>query len=456
MGWLHKYKNKILDYSLFITSLLLPLILALYNGFPFYFYDTTAYIYTGFTNEILPFRPMGYGHIINIFKIFDSLWAIVIFQSIVASYLVFLFLKIFIQKNLYKIHFFIILSLLLLTSFGWFANFLMPDIFIGLGALSILIIFFEKKGWQNQIIPSFLLFVSSYVHTSHPPILLASSLIILIIANIVNKEYRQKNNIRAVIIIAIIILAFGAIKLSNREYNYTYNQAAPAFLIGRLEEIGILDDFLKKNCQNYNYQLCDLLPNFKKTRTEGFLWQKDAPINIIGWNESSGEYKLITRQVLSQPNYLFQFFFAGLKSGLNSFHLLALDPFGPHYTNRYEDYYYTIIQYFPGDKISLDSSRQFNNTNYLQKNMANLISLSFVISLVYILYLLFKRKLKNQEYIIVISIMILIAINNFMTATFSTISCSRYSNRISWLLPLMALILIVRRYFYQVPGKVKK
>lgn len=441
-----KLKIKLLgNYVLFALSLLIPLLPALYNGYPFYFYDDAGYIVSAFLRTAMPQRPPGYSLLLYFFMSAPSLWFLIVFQSIISSYSVFRFLKLFIHKNIYQIHLIVILALTAFTSFAWFVGFLMPDIFIGIGALAMFVIIFEQSSYRNKIVPAIILFISALVHTSHPPSLILTAVAAALVVFFYDKKNMRRYLAGIILALVIIISSVASGMIANINYKFAYNQAAHAFIMGRLEEIGILQEFLFKNCLTENYKLCDFEPKFIKTSKGGFLWQKDSPLTLVGWNESRDEYKTIIKKIFIQRDYALKFILDGLWSGFESLADDDLVSFGTKYEGKAESYYKVIVKHFPGDIEFLENSKQFTETNALQKIAGQYFMIFSIISLILLLYFVFARLTGKLEKIVIILLIFFTLANAIVTATFSSILDSRYKARVSWLVPLMAITSILKK-----------
>lgn len=439
-----KYPNLKLWLYLLISALI-PLVIAIHNGYPFYFYDDGGYLTSGFTLIPTPFKPIGYGFILRYLSFSSSLWYVIYFQALAANYLLYRTLSVFFRRNLYYIHFYSLIILSFLTSFGWFVDYLMPDIFIGLGTLAIFIILTDKVKWVEKILLLFLIFVSGISHTSHPPILFAT-LIISSIYAISTKKLNSHQSLEKLAISAAAILAsVFFIIISNSHYNFSYNQASSVFLMGRLEETGILKDFMAKECLSRNYQLCNLLPAFTRIKNDDFLWASNSPLNAVGWDNARSEYQEIVASVFSQPSYILRFTISSLKESAGLLGCLKLDSFGTQIHDRYNTYYSAINKYLPRDLKRLDNSRQLNGDTGWQDHMNIILITVTILSLVIITYAAIRWQLNAKQKLMILITISTVIINALVMATLSSFVDCRYNTRLAWLIPFAALVIVAGR-----------
>lgn len=413
------------------------MLIAIYNGYPFYYYDDAGYLASGFTFHSSVYKPIGYGFFLYVFSFKYSLWLVIFFQSLFINYTLFRVFKVFFKNNIYYFHLISLISLSLITSLSWFAGLLMPDIFLGLGILILFILLIERNPERENIFLYFLFFLANILHTANPPILFLT--LILSFFYFCRDPDFSRYLKRAIKIGIIIIAGVAFTVISNYEYNFAYNQATDAFIMSRLAETGILKDFLAKNCDSSEYELCRFRE--KDYIADQFLWAKDALINSIGWPQSQPEYRQIQKKIWREPDYVGRFLVNSLqRSGrlIFSFKLDSFDSLGEDLT--YEN---IIVSYFPQEQDKLENSLQHRGELPILLNFYSSVLVSSWSLMLIIYLLLYKRVVNKKEKYFLYLIISATVINAGIMATLSSLSDSRYNTRITWLIPLVAIIFYV-------------
>ena len=281
----------------------------LYNGFPLVTYDTGTYLGSGLTLSVPDDRPLTYGLFMRLASLGFSLWFVIFFQCLLLAGLLLRYLEVYVPRVRHPAA-----RLALLVAFGWATGLswisceLMPDIFTAIGLLALGLGLLghahSKVGRAGLLL---LALVSAMMHSSN---VLTFTLVVSGFGALaagwgwfrqgwLRPAYWRQS--LATVLAAWLVLpamhaAFGG--------EFAISRAAPAFLIGRLCETGILERFLDDNCGgNKAYSLCAYraqLPN----DASSFMWSPESPMNQTGgWNAHLDEYRGIIGQVLTTPRY---------------------------------------------------------------------------------------------------------------------------------------------------------
>ncbi|MBZ0098159.1 MAG: hypothetical protein K8F30_03695 [Taibaiella sp.] len=171
---------------------------------------------------------------------------------------------------------------------------------------------------------------------------------------------------------------------------------------------------------------------------------------IGGWESSASEHKAIIRDIFTTPRYAGQF---ARKAGehtwmqFKNIHLPQNEQaFGPG--SSPDNYISKNLR--PEISQFRDSRQQksiINNTN-----LVNIHSVTFLLSFLWVGLLWMKKKVPASTLHIYAVILIFLACNAFVTATFANV-LERLQNRVSWVLPATNIAVIVS---YYAPGFKKK
>ena len=280
----------------------------LYNGFPLVTYDTGTYLSSGLTLTVPDDRPITYGLFTRLASLNFSLWFVIFFQCLMLAGLMLRYLAVYVPRARHPAT-----RLALLAAFGWATGLswisceLMPDIFtaIGLLALGLVLLGHARSGWRRAGLLALAL-VSAMMHSSN---VLTFTLVVGGFGALAAlRGWFRRGWLRpapwglslATVLAAWLVLPGLHVALGGE---FTISRAAPAFLMGRLSETGILEKFLARNCDQQEYSLCAYRDSLPNTASE-FMWSPKSPLNLTGgWNAHLDEYRGIIGQVLGSPRY---------------------------------------------------------------------------------------------------------------------------------------------------------
>ena len=150
---------------------------ALVNGFPFVFPDSVDYLV--FTPRI--YRSPFYGLFIFFFHLDRFIWAPVFAQALIASHLLWVFVRIYAGEPKLGWFALIVLTLGLFSSLPFFTGFIMPDFFT-----SVMILVFYLLGFQaaalgrgERLYFVLLACVAISAHISHLPQAIALAFLVV-------------------------------------------------------------------------------------------------------------------------------------------------------------------------------------------------------------------------------------------------------------------------------------
>ncbi|TPG62916.1 hypothetical protein [Hymenobacter nivis] len=283
---------------------------ALYNGFPLVTSDTGTYLVSALDLTVPIDRPVTYGLFIRGTSLLvRSLWSTAFMQCLLLGVLLLRYIREFAPRLVHPAG---RLALLVLavwaTGASWFSSQLMPDIFTAIGVLALGLVLLDRcrGGWEQAA----WLAVALLAELAHSSNLLIFNSIVVLTGLIawwapVTGPARLRPGQWA---LALAVMLMGWVALPSLQAalggGFTIVRAAPAFLMARLSESGVLERFLDRECSGpNNYSLCkyrDKLPD----DAMGFMWQTDTPMQLAGGMEATrDEYLRIIGIVLRSPRY---------------------------------------------------------------------------------------------------------------------------------------------------------
>lgn len=422
---------------------------ALYNGYPLVYSDTGSYIASGFTQEVPIDRPLIYGLFVKLSSFGFSLWFVIITQALLVFFVVKTFLENVVphRSMLYTSILLIILSFT--TSVSNFTSQIMPDIFSALGILGIASLVLHPKITRKNLILILIIVFAAMTHLSNLIVLLGLSGIALLLSlfKIIPKTTFVK------ITLVSLLPIFGTV-IVNKIYNdqYQISRASNVFLMGRLIETGVVQDYLNEYCQHEDYVLCERkneLPN----KAYKFLWRDNSPLYdkecravnwTYCWESKNDAFGVLLFDILKTPAYRNRV----LKRCVQDFFIQIFDVnlgiLDPQRENT--PTYDWVKSKYPNDFTAYENSKQYASTLHF-KTENRILSITLILSIfLLITAAVFKRKLDfipNKPTLISFYFLILgILVNALIVVSFSAV-LDRYQSRVIWLIPLIALMFIL-------------
>jgi hypothetical protein len=262
------------DFILIGCGTLLFLWPAIANRFPLIFHDTNSYI--RFRIEL--YRSIFYKLFVFLTGLHWTIWGTAIAQAALCSMLIFWLLRLF--GHVRALPFLVaVIALAAVSSLPIFATFIMPDIFTGLMFLALFMMIFL---YDRMTVPAriflfglLLLFISS--HLSH----LTLALAITTASTIALWRWApQTTRVGIGMAFAATTVVAGCLVLYDGIMHKTYSlsPAGSVFLMANLIEYGPVRQELAEHCPQSGYRLCgyqDQLPAI----ANDFLWTKESPFN---------------------------------------------------------------------------------------------------------------------------------------------------------------------------------
>lgn len=439
-----------------ITGAFISCLAAIYNQFPLVYPDTGTYIRSGFEAFYPGDRPIFYGVFLRHTSLYYSLWLVIFVQGLISSYLIYKTLGLFCSKKSLNFYFLIsVITLVFLTGYSFNVAILIPDIFTSLSILGVINILFNKELKNYEEVILYILFIFSVI-THFSNILIISLLILLVF--IINYRKAKKNKYainRKKIYSVGLSLIFSVFLIIFSNYyggkGLVISNSSHVFIFNHLREIGLVKSYLKENCdRTNNYKYCDYIDD----QTPDFIWNSDSPLyKTGGWESNRDEYNEIITGIVKDPKnwgililktvqYTFQQFF----TFNTEVHSQENKPGGPVYGQ--------IEWRFPHSmKAYLNSKQNTKKHNIQPLNRIHFIIGLLSFSLLFLFSLGFIKKAKEFDMLRYVILIILLhnLLNCLITANLSVV-IDRYQNRLIWLFPLFALIILTH---YLQPQKTK-
>ena len=411
---------------------------AFVNGFPIVYSDTATYLASGFTPETPFDRPITYGLFLRAASLNGvSLWGVVAAQALIVSYVLYAFLKPYVQKR--PVFFLGVMGVLSAsTGLSWTVCQLMPDIFTPVALLAgcVLLVYPLKKG--ERITLYLLFFLSTAMHLSHITFnaVFLSAVAVLWYADVAS----LRNLMRPWVWPVLALLTVGAFAIMGS----ALSKSRHVFLMGALVENGIAKAYLDEYCAEKNYKLCaykDTLP----TESWEFIWNPRSPFYQVGaWNGSKAEFNEIIRETYTRPKYIGMQVRASASGTLRQLRLFKIgDGNGVFLSGTV--LHARVAHYFPQELQAYSRSAQNRAEQSYVRVYNRLIPFVVIASLLGLLLLFFTdsalwSKLGHSVLLIGSGIVL----NAWICATFAN-AIDRLGSKMIWLLPLLTLTVLLEK-----------
>lgn len=420
---------------------------AIHNGYPLIAPDSGTYIDSAL-NEIKlnSVDTIIYSIFIHFLSFKKSLWYVIVFQSIIFSFIIFKFSSLFTndKNQTYKTFIVVMLVLCFFTGAMWYSSQIMTDIFTSIAFMSFIIIYFKKDlKIFEAIYLSIIIIFSILTHKSHFilfPFFLTACLIIFYFVN-----RNLKFSKRIFIILAIILISFPANIILNKSFSgeAEMRSSSHIFIMARLNQTNILKKVLEKYCDKKDFCICkykDDLPVYRGV----FKWnRKKSPIyNCGNWQNTKEEFNEVIKLSFSTPRLIFW----QINDALQATGQQLIDfRIGRLFTNQSNSFAARIINtYFPNEITEFKNSRQ--NTDkinfYSPSNRQSFILFVSIAGLFLILYYFNNILSKNEKRIIFLTGLFIFS-NAVTTAPLAGVS-DRYVGRVIWLIALIFVLLFIK------------
>ncbi len=423
---------------------------ALVNGFPLVYSDTGTYLASAFEGLVPADRPYWYGGFILLAS-FGGAWlmGVVIVQALLAALYIRATVRVWTPVEEWKVSLTFCAVAGPLTGLGWYAGQLMPDILTSIGAMAMAQLLIGQRSIAERTIHMVVIIGSAWCHSSNLLILPLVGLL-LIAASHGRSWIAWRKPIGWWI--GAAVCAWGGLIVANGivDDKPYLTRGSHVFLVGRLIDTGMLEPLLRAECPDRQWGICAHVDSLPITARQ-FLWWDSSPLHEQGgWDATREEYGQVVRASFSTPGRLWSHVVASISSTadqLTRWHL------GHEIESRwYRD---------PGSPPALmvakgpsHGSRAFRCA--LQQGGWGELSLRWpnigyrIVLALSIMVLAWwgwanTRGTGPTEAPLVVLAISTVVIGAWVCASLSEVD-PRYLARVSWLLPLAAIVVLVRRF----------
>ena len=424
---------------------------ALYNRYPLLFPDSVTYLDDGppvaraiFLHQFSEYygmRSFIYG--LGILPLHWNItpWPVVVFQALLAAYVLWLVVRSLLPRR--TVAWYLVLCALLsfLTSLSWFVSLVMPDVLGPLLYLCVFLLVFARKAlsWRERLAVALIAWWAITAHASHLLILVGLAVLLVLLA-LLRRPFMHRPW-RGLAEVGVILVLAAAAQVALHAYLFdepSLNGERPPYLMARIIADGPGRWYLEQHCPQVNFALCAYVNHLSDDADE-FLW---GPGGVIQNADDDTQTRLRQEEMpfalatlRAYPRAMLFKTADNFWEQLTSFDLWYMDP------NEWMSD--ALVHSLKGGRASFLRSRQARN-DLPTELFAVVAHWTVIVSIVVIaafLPLLWRGRHLLLTGLSVVTISTVIG-NAFVTGTLSMVE-DRYQCRVVWLLPLLALLLLL-------------
>ena len=249
------------------------LMIALWNGYPLVYSDTSTYLSSGFVLDTPIDRPITYGLFMRVCSLSGwTLWGVVLAQSLLLAHVLGLALRslgitqVWIRAG-------VIGASAIATGLPFVSGQLITDVFTPILFMTLFLLLWAVDLSKRERILLYLLYLLSYaMHMSHIALVAMVLVGVLVLRPLIGRggvAPRWGTWVALLLISAVGTLAMGP----------SLSKSKNTFFAARMAEHGILQRYLEKNCGTEHLILCERLGSIPYS-ADAFLWADDSPKHL--------------------------------------------------------------------------------------------------------------------------------------------------------------------------------
>jgi hypothetical protein len=268
-----------------LASALTLLAPALWNGFPFIFYDTGVFIELAVEGGFSPERSAFYASFLSAFWPTFSLWPAMVAQVSMTVLVMAAFGRVLLPSLSPGRFFALIAALCVVTGLPWYAAEILPDILAPIMVLCLYLLGFraDALSWPQKAALIAVAVLGATSHASH--LGLAAGLAVVTMLVQVAARHRALAAASPCWRLPSLVFALSLLALVTSNFLRTgdvfISRSGPAFVLGRLVQDGIAQRLLDDTCPGSGYRLCAYKDQLPRDANE-YLWDSDSPFWILG------------------------------------------------------------------------------------------------------------------------------------------------------------------------------
>lgn len=427
-------------------ALLMP---AFWNGYPIFYFDSLDYISLPYTWKIPIFRTAGYGVFAVVARLFDSVWPIIVTQSLLLAYILFETRRVLFADLSARASLAIFAALMIFTGMPWLASTVMPDVFTTPTVLLAIMLAQTDVplGAVRRTVFVLLLAIAGAAHPTH--IALSIGLVACIFAFDRLAAYGWplcRLHVRYVLIGIVLGTAFtvAANWVATGKVFFT-PRTTQVLTLAVLVEKGMVQEFLEETCDDpaaHKSILCSYRHQLVPDANE-FLWHNDFFHPIGGWDAMLKEAPWMLDEIMDRHPVEFVLTMAELMA-----EQIVTFRTGEGFRTMVGFLDLELRTYYAHENATFMAARQ---QSYKDVELSPMMTINLVhapvmltaLPLVFLTVWLAWRR-KDRWNLTIASLASLAYLGNAFICGAISNPADRYGNRIAWLVVLVVLIVLPR------------
>jgi len=436
-----------------LTATALLLAPAVWNGFPFMFYDTGSFIAQAVGGGFVAERSVFYAWFLAATGVRLSLWPAMLAQAAATAFVIALVMQRVVAGwpsagLVHGRYLLVVAALIVATGLPWYAAQALPDIFAPLLVLCLYLLGFHAHGLSRplQAVLFAIAVFGAVSHASHLGLAAGLAAVVAVLQAITRdgaataRPEAARPNWRWPA--AVFAAALLTIVTSNfvRTGEVFVSRAGPAFLLGRLVQDGIVKRLLDDTCPASGYRLCEFKDNLPPS-ADDYLWGNTSPfLSLGGFEGSAAEASRIIAESLRR--YPWAHVASAVDNTVQQFTRFATgDGIEPQHSVLLP----ILSKVTPQHLVAYGAARQQNglttfgwlNVVHLPAGFLSLAALSLMLAAA-----LWMRRRDDMLYLPAFILAALLG-NAFICGVLSN-PHDRYQSRLMWVASLGAILLAIR------------
>jgi len=438
-------------YAAYALAVLPLLWVAAINGFPLLFSDSGGYLRTG-TEQYFPLdRPASYGLLLLPFYTLGGLWAAVVAQAAFVTWLIARTLRAVVGRCSPGRLFGTTAALAAGSSLPWFVGQIMPDLFAGVvGLLVYLLVCADDRlaRWERIAFPLLLAGIIA-CHLSFVPIAIGATVAAMLCAfRTVRRAVVWSGSARAAGAIVLAVLGLSTMNLIA-EHQFRPSLNSNKFLLARLLDARIAQPVIADACAKRQLSICAMLPALDRADEplpgQAYLWDPLSQRGAIERRDparlDADEATIIRRTFAARPGAIARMVWSSWVRQIGT----AQEGDGMVHYDADMQVSHQIATHFSRSWRAWQGSREQAGTlQSLAIIPEHVVTMLFILATLAIGGIAFWRRADRLGAFAVVMLVTLLA-NAAACGVLSGVF-DRYQARISWLLPLVAIVAIQSRW----------
>lgn len=428
------------------VALMLP---AIWNGYPLLYFDTVDYVSMGFTWKMPLYRTAGYGFVALAGSAAHTLWATLLLQSLIASYVLFESWRL-LAPELRGWRLAVVLAFAFaVTSLPWVTSLMMPDVFTGPAVLLTLMLALRGKELEptRKWIFIVLLGIACMAHPTHLTMVAGLAICIGFLSWLTRRGWpfatMKVGGVAAGLVLGVLLslatnwLVTGRVFLAPR--------TTPLLTFAVLFEQGLGERYLADTCGKPGEHQSVFCPYRDELPTEAnqFLWHNPSFGKAGGWNglvpAAAADLRIILRR------YPLEFLASAAR--LMAEQLVVIRT-GEGFRTMVGFVDGEIRRFYPRDYDTFLKARQQSYAEIWDSPIPEINFVHVPVGLAGLLLLVAVAAvaLKRREHVAAtVSTLVVLAYlgNAFICGAISN-PADRYGSRLAWLTALTAIVMLLR------------